>query len=218
MDTPRETPAELYQKYIIDHGLERAGLFKTLRKRYEGATTVLYPGSSAHITPSFYFPHVVYVDKGHLPRQFFADIGEVLKFVETKKQYQRSAFVRYLDADFTEPLPLREGSFDLLISLYAGGISKPCSRFIKIGGLLLTDNHQDDAGDAAKDPELQLIGVINDRRGYFALEEADLDRYFVRKDDAGRVRPPGRPVAPRRPEYVKKADYYLFTRTRSTSG
>lgn len=216
MDTPRETPAVLYQKYVADHGLERAELFETLKAKFEWATTVLYPGSSAHITPSFYFPHVVYVDKGHLARQFFADPGEVLRMVEATKHYKRSAFIRFLDADFTEPLPLREGSFDLLISLYTGGISRSCSRFLKVGGLLLTDNHHDDAGEAAKDPEFDLIAVINENRGDFSIEERDLEDYFVPKDDAPRSLRAGRQIT-RWPEYVKKADYYLFKRIRSTA-
>jgi hypothetical protein len=213
MDTPRETPAELYKKFIVDHGLERAGLFKSLKARFEGATTVLYPGSSAHITPSFYFPHVVYVDRGPLPRQLFGDLDEVVQMIEANKVYKRSAFVRFIDADFTGPLPLRDGSFDLLISLYAGGISRPCSRFLKVGGLLLTDNHHDDAGEAAKDPELDLIAVINDHKGNFTIEEGDLQGYFVKKEEPARGRSSGR-QATRWPEYIKKADYYIFTRTR----
>ncbi|NUQ75570.1 MAG: hypothetical protein HUU21_18655 [Polyangiaceae bacterium] len=213
MDTPRETPEELYKKFVVDHGLERDGLFKAIKARFNGVTTVLYPGCSVHITPSFYFPHVVYVDKGPVPRRFFTDNGEVLRMVEAGKHYKRSAFVRFLAADFTGPLPLREGSFDLLISIFAGGISRPCSRFLKVGGLLLTDNHHDDAGEAARDPGLELIGVIHERRGNFSIEQENLQDYFVQKDEPARARTFGRQMTSW-PEYAKKADYYLFNRTR----
>ena len=53
-------------------------------------------------------------------------------------------------------------------------MSRTCTRYIKRGGLLLTKDHEGDAADALRDPRLQLVGAIEERRGLFTLREGDL--------------------------------------------
>lgn len=200
--------AEYYQKYVLDLKLERAGLFKAVENRYH-STTVLYPGSFIHITPSFYFPHVVYVDLNEVSLTCFANLNEVQAYVEHYKHYNRWSFIRFLPQDFTQPLPLHENSFDLLFALYAGGISQSCKKYLKAGGFLLSNNHHDDAGLACKDPDYELIAALQAKGENYTIIEEQLERYFEPKSLPGKKRKHQQQQNPW-PEYRIKADYYIF--------
>ncbi|HEX2171680.1 MAG TPA: hypothetical protein VHL09_04490 [Dehalococcoidia bacterium] len=171
----------LYQTYGVDHHLERSAVFQILRKRYEWATTVLYPGCFIHVTPSFYFQHVVYVDRSDLARRFFADEEGVWRLVAARKQYRPRAYVRFIGQDFTRPIPVPDAWFDLLLGLYAGGITRSCTRYLRPGGLLLTNDHAADAADAAGKVDLDLVAVMSARRRQLVIDDRDLTGYLVEK-------------------------------------
>lgn len=192
----------VYQEYVVAPDLERTALFEALRRWCARRATVLYPGSSVHVTPSFFFQHVVYVDRSELSRAFFGQPQAVLDVVNARRRYRERPFIRFLAQDFTAALPLPEGSFDVLLALYTGGISTACARYVKQGGILVTNNHHGDARDAAQLPDFELHGVIEGRRGEVRfVADKDLDRCV---HPAGRTRP-GRRVAP-------EMDYYVFRR------
>lgn len=189
----------IYQEYVVAHDLERIALLEALRERCARDATVLYPGSSVHVTPSFFFPHVVYVDRSELSRDFFARERAVLELVNARKTYRRLPFLRYVQRDFTTDLPLRVGSFDVLLALYCGGVSRACARYLKVGGLLVTNDHQGDARDAAGLAGFELCAVIEERHGKVRFEDQDLARDV----------PLGGPPKPRR-RGEAKPDHYLF--------
>ena len=138
---------------------------------------MLYPGCSIHITPSFFFPHVIYVDSSPVAQAFFADRQGVLAYVNSRKTYRSPAHLRFLAQDYTRALPLEPGRFDLVVSLFAGDIARNCSRYLKRGGLLLTNNHHGDAAQAAALRDLELISVIRFRRkDYVFVDELPGDR------------------------------------------
>jgi hypothetical protein len=87
-------------------------------------------------------------------------------------------------------------------------VSRTCARYIKRGGLLLTNDHEGDAADALRDPRLRLVGAIKERRGLFTLREDDLAGYLVPRP-AGALK--GRRVRGR-PIYIRMAHAYLFRR------
>lgn len=142
-----------YKRFYVDINFDRAGLFETLKKEY-GCNTVLYPGCSIHITPSFYFQHVVYVDISKAAKEFFKDIHNILDYINSNKKYKQSAYVQFIHGDYTEPLPVREENYDLLIALYAGGITQSCKKYVKFGGIILTNNHHRDAEELLKDSSI----------------------------------------------------------------
>ena len=193
--------AVIYEEYVVAPNLERTALLEALRARCAREATVLYPGSSVHVTPSFFFQHVVYVDRSELSRDFFAREQAVLDVVNARKRYPQRPFLRFVERDFTADLPVPEGSFDVLLALYAGGVSRACARYVKTGELLLTNDHHGDARDAAALPDFELEAVVQERRGKIRFEDADLERYIRA---AGSERARGRSQA--------KADYYLFRR------
>lgn len=79
-----------YHRFYSALNFDRAGLFKLIKDEY-GCATVLYPGSSIHITPSFYFQHLVYVDISEKAKEFFQDSENILTFVSSNKKYKQSA-------------------------------------------------------------------------------------------------------------------------------
>ncbi|MBN1782926.1 class I SAM-dependent methyltransferase [bacterium] len=208
-----DNPVEhLYKTYLSDMHLERRGLFEALADAFP-SETVLYPGCQIHVTPSFFFPHVVYVDNGVMAADFFKDTDAVQALVDRNKKYGRSAHVRFIGLDFTQDLSLRDNSFDLLISLYAGGIAASCHRYLRPGGLILTNNHHDDAGEAARSPVFGLAAVIHERGKQVRISGDDLEDYFIPRTNPSRKERTGRP------EYTKNADYYVFRkRGRDISG
>jgi SAM-dependent methyltransferase len=191
--------AVIYQEYVVAPGLERSALLEELRARCAGAATVLYPGSSVHVTPSFFFQHVVYVDRSDFSRDFFAQAQAVRDVVNRYKRYRQRPFIRFVQQDFTADLPVPEGGFDVLLALYAGGISQACARYVKPGGLLLTNDHHGDAREASRLPDLELQAVVEERRGKVRFDEQDLERHAL---------PGGAPRPRHRSE--PQPDYYLF--------
>ncbi|MBD3385253.1 hypothetical protein GF407_10055 [candidate division KSB1 bacterium] len=169
----------LYQKYFVDREFERRDLFQIIADRFT-LQCVLYPGSFVHITPSFIFPEVVYVDNDRQARQFF-DAPETDELIAQKKNYSQMAQVRYHFADYRNGFAEDPDSFDLLISQYAGFVGQDCKKYLKTGGLLLANNSHGDAGLAAIDRNYQLIGVFFLRKGKYSIRETNLDEYFVPK-------------------------------------
>ncbi len=194
----------IYKNYVADHDLERLDVFECMGKKYGSKIRcVLYPGCFVHVTPSFVFPHVAYADKDPFVRTFFGMAEAVQELIASRKKYRRRTHVEFHFCDYQDDLPLREGSFDLLIALYAPRITLTCKKYLKKGGLLLTDNHYDDGARAHADPEYSLIGVVKEKSGGYAVEDTGLERYFVRKNLMR---------GNREYTYVHQAPYYIFRR------
>lgn len=165
-----------YKSIYQDMEFERKELFKALSEKLK-IETVLYPGSNIHITPSFYFQHVIYVDIADNAAGFFADRDGVAGLIQKNKVYKQAPYFRFIHQDFTRPLPFKECAFDLLLALFAGGITKACNKYIKKGGFVLTNNHQNDAVDAANDHTLIPVALIAKQKGKYAFLEID-EYYF----------------------------------------
>ena len=170
---------DLYHKFFSEREFERLDLFQLLAERY-AVQRVLYPGSFVHITPSFVFPDVVYVDTDRRAKKFFAS-PEVREYIEEHKRYPQPANFSFHPIDYRDGLEEIEPGFDLLISQYAGFIGQYCKHHLKAGGCLLANNSHGDAGVAALDPEYQLAEVAHKRNGKYRLSESNLDQYFVPK-------------------------------------
>lgn len=205
--------ASLYRSLVVEPGLERFDLLRLVRDR-TGARTVLYPGSSVHVTPSRLFGHVVYVDRSELARAFFADPAAVLEVVRASAAALPGSALRFLHADFKRPLPLPDGGFDLLLALGAGGVTLACGRHVRPGGFVLSDDHEGDALAASASPDLSLVAAFVRHGRELALLDGELEGFL-----APRTPPhPRRARGPRRagrPPYRREAEAYLFVRTRA---
>ncbi|QSQ15931.1 hypothetical protein [Myxococcus landrumensis] len=202
-----ERVEEIYQGFVVEHQLERAGLFELLRERFVTVNTVLYPGCFVHITPSFFFQDVVYVDRNDLAQGFFANRDGVLRKIGSRQKYEQRPQVRFVSQDYTQPIPVLDESFDLLLALYAGGISRTCGKYLKVGGLLVTNDHHGDAAEAATEETLELIAVVNEEQGTFTFSDQSLDAYLV----PSKAEQASTSVElPKRTEWTRSADYYVF--------
>jgi len=198
---------QLYKQNYIDKDFERLELFVLLKERYD-IESALYPGSYVHITPSFVFPLTVYADTDKRAKRFFADPW-VREFVGQNKRYDEKPVVRFHPQDYTDELPEPPGSFDLLISQWAGFVSQACKGYLKPGGLLLVNNSHGDASMASIDEEYRFVAAVTLRSGKYRLIETDLERYFVPKSDV-EITPEHLFKIQRGLGYAKTARVYLF--------
>jgi hypothetical protein len=205
----------IYKNYITDQKLDRLEVFTRLRESYgNDIQYVLYPGCFVHITPSFVFSHVTYVDKDPYVLCFFNNRAAVEKLIALRKIYDCHTYIEFIFGDYFKTLPLREGGYDLLIALYAPEVSLSCKKYLRNGGLLLTNDHLNDGGRAASDTEYRLIAVFEKKAGKLRITNRELERFFKiqvfahgRAGNAGLIsgKKPQRDLAP----------YYVFEKIMS---
>lgn len=162
-----------------------------------------------HLTPSFYIPPVVYVDSGRNAKKFFADSETVSQLIRNNKVYADVPNFQFLYQDHSLPLEIKENSFDLLISQWAGPISQACKQYLKRDGILLANNSHADAGIAFLDPDYALVCVVHSRNGKYTFSSENLDAYFIPKKDRNatlkQLTDLGKGIS-----YTKKANSYIF--------
>ena len=173
----------LYKKYFVDKGDERLDLFRIIFKEFD-IQKGLYPGSFTHITPSLVIPEMAYVDSDKRCEKFYQS-NNTETFVFKNKEYDASPLFRFHQADFSVKLDEEDNYFDLLISLYAGFISKYCQRYLKKGGILLANNSHGDAPLAYIDENFEFIGVINVDFVRHHEVVFEMPKRFFRDDVAG---------------------------------
>ncbi len=175
----KDSDINLYKKNHIDKDDERLGLFERLNEEFT-IKKVLYPGSYAHITPIFVFPYVIFNDL-YKKLESFYDSDGLFEYINKRKIYSEEPYYTYEYGDYTKNLPLEEKTFDLLISQYAGFVSRACKRYLKIGGILVVNNSHGDASMASIMPDYEFIAVIHKRSNKFNLSTRNLDAYFIPK-------------------------------------
>ena len=201
---------KLYTEQYIATGFERRELFELLDSSFS-IDTCLYPGCFIHCTPSFFFRECAYVDTDKRAVRFFKS-SAVRAFIEANSVRDVPMVLRFHHADYDTRIPEPDASFDLILSLYAGFISPPCTRYLKPGGVLVANNSHGDASMATLDSRLRLVGVVHARNNRHSLETDSLDRYMIPKRQlditANYLRKMQRGIA-----YTKSAKYYIFERT-----
>lgn len=200
----------LYHKYHLDRADERLGMFAVLSKHFN-IERALYPGSFVHVTPSFIFPKVTYVDTEQRAKHFFAS-AELQALISKRKTYPQEAQVQFHHQNYNKPLPERDRSFELLISQYAGFVSQYCKRYLQIGGWLLANNSHGDASMAYLDDDYEFVGAVNRRSEKFSFSENKLEEYFVPKKDIPITKEYLEKIQ-RGIGYQKSAFSYVFIRT-----
>ena len=189
---------------------DRRPLFSAVADAVE-AVTVLYPGSYVDLTPSFVWPSVTYVDVDRRANRFFGDTDGVRELVDENNADASGHTVRFIHTDYQQRLDLRDGSFDLLISLYAGFVSEHCTRFLRVGGYLLVNPSHGDAAMASIDTRYRLSAVVGASGDGYGVTTAGLDTYLVGKRDVEvnveQLHRTGRGI-----DYTRSAFAYLFQR------
>jgi hypothetical protein len=207
MATSNNDPIETYQKYYLDRDYEQVDLWRLLRDDF-GILKVIYPGSYIQISPSFIFPHVVYIDSDKHAIEFFKS-NSLIELVKERKEYPQEPKITFHGMDYRNLIDDYRSKFDLLISQYAGFISDVCKPYLRSGGYLLVNNSHGDAGMASLDRDYQLIAAVHRRRGKYRMSTANLEDYFIPKKDLRVTREMllerGKGIG-----YTKTAPLYLF--------
>ena len=199
---------EEYIQKIGDNFGYRYGLFKFLNDNFK-INTASYPGSYIDITPSLFFPKTYYIDSDKKAKKFFSNEKEIIYFIQENKTYSEETTFRFYPGDYRKKFDDITESSDLLISLYAGFISKYCKDLLKKNGLLLVNNSHGDASMAYLDYDLIFCGVINYQNKEYYLKTENLDLYFIPKKNIT-VTKEMLEKTNRGVEYTKSANYYLF--------
>lgn len=202
---------DLYREQHVLKDDERLGLFQGLVERH-AVTAALYPGSFVHVTPSFVIPTVVYCDSDRRAARFFSD-PSVLELIRSRKEYAGDSVLRFHSGDFEHSIDEPEGSFDLLISQYAGFVSLACKAYLRVGGHLVANNSHGDASMAALDPDYHLVAVYRRRGERFTFSTDSLDSYMVPKSGLQPSRAELR-RSMRGPAFTRTVAGYVFRRTR----
>ncbi len=197
----------LYKKYHVDRNDERLGQFSILAEKYN-VKSALYPGSFVHITPSFVFPVVTYVDTDNRAEAFFKDPC-VSDYISKRKTYDSEPELSFFHKDYRKSIEEKRGSFDLLISQYTGFVSRYCKRYLRAGGILLVNNSHGDASMASIDKAFKLIGILTRRGVKYTFSDDNLNAYFIPKKPVKITKEYlekiGRGIG-----YTKSASAYLF--------
>lgn len=179
---------EKYNQIYKSIGFERRGLFELLNKEFH-SKTVLYPGCMIHVTPSFYFNHVVYVDNSELAQEFFAKSVQVSELINQYKVYKEKSYWSFLHKDFQSDLELKPASFDLLMSIFSGKLISYCQRYVKSQGLILTTSLFSDNETAIEDEGFKLISIIRcSNKKYsndYSLKPAKLNKSRLKAANKG---------------------------------
>jgi len=191
------------------HRGDRRRLFNAVRDSV-GGSHVLYPGSYVDIAASMAFVSVTYIDTESRAARFFADAGGVQEIVQAGGG-SPSADITFVAGDYRTELGIKDQSFDVLVSLYAGFVSEACTEYLRIGGVLLVAPSHGDAAMASIDPRYELSGVVTSRSGNYRVRTDGLDTYLIPKTKV--------PITPelvqergRGIPYTKSPFAYLFTR------
>ncbi|MBN2796078.1 MAG: hypothetical protein JXR88_11775 [Clostridia bacterium] len=151
---PKYVDLEYYKLYYLGKFDHDRLIFEYMAQTYE-IDKVLYPGSFIHITPSFDFENVTYVDIYPNIEDFFSD-EDVLKYIELHKNYQSPTTICYKEISYVN----LEGQYDLIISSNAGSVSIDCKKNLKNGGYLLVNNGHSDADNAFADDAYEYLGYF----------------------------------------------------------
>lgn len=205
------TSLYLYDKYFEERQFERLELFQIISEHF-GVQRVLYPGSFVHVTPSFVFPDVVYVDNDDQTKRFF-NKPELSTFIEERKIYSQDAKVTFQYADYRNGFDEAVASFDLLISQYAGFVGQDCKQYLKMGGFLLVNNSHGDAGMAALDDDYKLQAIFFVKNGKHRISKKNLEEYFQPKSDL-RITKEYLESLQKGVGYKKTASVYLFQKVK----
>ena len=172
-------PGRIYRKYYVDRDCEQIDLFRVMKRTYE-INRVIYTGSYVHISPSFVFPDIVYIDSDKIAIKFFKS-DKLIDLINERKEYNAAPKVSFHGIDYRSAMDELLQRFDLLISQYAGFISDSCKDYLTVGGFLLVNNSHGDAGLASIDEDYQLLSTVHRAKGKYRISHSALEEYFVPK-------------------------------------
>ena len=161
---------ELYDKFYNSINYERSGLFEILNKEFK-IKNVLYPGSSLHITPSFYFNYVIYIDNSDLSNKFFKSINAVRDIINRNKRYRTNCYFKFYFHDYMQKIDFINEKFDLIISLYSNNVIKYFKEYLKKDGIFLYSDFNKEINKIKKSNAVKIYKIIKKYSKTYKLED-----------------------------------------------
>jgi hypothetical protein len=208
-------PSKALRQYLSNYkGIDDPHLraFRLLKNKYS-VEKVLYPGCWIHLTPSLVFPHVVYVDLFNKMKPMLSD-PELLEYIGTNSEIFGKSTIQVHQTDFRNGIDEEKASFDLLISLSSGFVSKYCASYLREKGLLFVNNEHYDATMAYVSKNFFPIGVFT-FNGKLIQQTKEIEKYFLTTKDQEitlEMVMENSKKSPSKAKYKlkKKAPFYLF--------
>ena len=125
-----------YEKIYSVNNFERIDLFKCLSK-IGTINNVLYLGSSIHITPSFIFQNVTYIDKSDIANEFFKCKESILDYINSRKMYSQTPYINYININYNIDMESIGQKYDLVISINSYGSFESSIKFVRKDGIML---------------------------------------------------------------------------------
>ena len=160
-----------YKNYVSKIG-DRKALYETVAKEFS-IRNAIYPGSHIDITPSLVIHEVTYIDNFIGAISFFKYLDIIKKYIEHNKKYSDACKIDFIGQDYTQPFEIEQ--VDLIISQYAGFVGQATKRYLKIGGILLSNDSHGDATMARFDDDFEFIGIVDNQN---RIDSTEIDKYF----------------------------------------
>ena len=173
---------DVYIKTYCDMNFERRGLFEIISQRFP-AEKVIYPGCSTHITPSFFFQDVLYIDSSQAAKDFFMNHEEIDKLIAENKMYQQSPYFDFSAEDFLKNQKNVNYKYDILISLYADDVLESCMIYLKSGGVAISNNFHNEVISILKSGSFELIGSIVGKNDYYKYTTGSDIKIYYRDEE-----------------------------------
>lgn len=181
---PSSKHLNLYKKSYKGGGTKDAH-FSVFRDvlRLTSATNVLYPGCHRHLTAALIFPDVTFIDYDRKVAPLYSAEDTVVRdYVDANKLYDQDAQYRFHCYNVNNKMPkISDHEYDLLISLSAGAIAEPCSRYVPKGGYLLVNDSHSDARTAFVSGHWKPIAYWDDEKNKFITDKLDQCFQVIRK-------------------------------------
>jgi hypothetical protein len=162
---------EEYKKYIAKIS-DRKQLYKLIAKRFD-VKMALYPGSHIDISPSLVIPNVTYIDNYKGTIKFFNHLVEIRNYINLNKEYPEECIIEFFGLDYNQNVKLNK--VDMIISQYAGFVGQATKKYLKKGGILLSNDSHGDATLAYLDDDYEFIDVVESNNTIITDE---LEKYF----------------------------------------
>lgn len=160
-----------YKKYYELISFERTGLFRCIKSVFN-THSVLYLGSSIHITPSFVFSNAVYVDKSDFSDHFFSNSNNVVEFINRKKEYARYPKIKYINTDY-QTMKINNSS-NLVLSLFSLNSLNASLNCLNKNGVLIYLPLPSDKEIFNGDYSIKNIGYISVKKNKYEFIEGKI--------------------------------------------
>jgi hypothetical protein len=167
-----------YTKYYKSINFERSGLFDCIKKNFK-SNNVVYIGSSIHITPSFYFQNVTYIDNSGLSRSFFHTPGNVAAYISSFKKYKSNPHVTYNNVDYQNYKLNSQCNYDIALCIYSPNSLATAIHCIKKKGIIIYLPLPSDTSFLKYQHMLQLTGVLQYKRNKYVLDKKRVQEKYV---------------------------------------